>query len=434
MRVSLRRLALTGASALLTLPAGLSGSAAAAPDAAPRAACSAAATIEKKLPNGTVWRMCWRNDPLAGLVLSDVTYRPKHERAPIRVLAGARLAQINVPYDNGRNEYNDVTQYKFGSLAIPVRQKDCLSGILKSFSVTDPDTGRRHTVKGLCVAVQPRGFAYDGMSGDVGESTDRRDSAQGDDLVLYTVNAVGYYHYITQWNFSDDGTVTAREGATGNLSPSDFDASDSTGRPLGRGSAGKATSHHHNVFWRLDFGPTRATGARVEQYDTHTDGTSAGGYPRVRTTHRTIAKELAGDAANSRWWRIAGTAGKNADGHLRSWEIVQQHTDRYMPHAYTRHDVYFTQNKNCEKYASENEVGGSTSCKSTVDRFVNGERLTHPIVWVNVGFHHVPRDEDQTPMPVHWQGFQIVPRDVTAMSPLTPDRLHDPAHNGDPLD
>jgi primary-amine oxidase len=44
-------------------------------------------------------------------------------------------------------------------------------------------------------------------------------------------------------------------------------------------------------------------------------------------------------------------------------------------------------------------------------------------MWVNVGFHHIPRDEDQTPMPVHWQGFQLAPRDVTAMSPLTPDEL-----------
>jgi primary-amine oxidase len=26
-------------------------------------------------------------------------------------------------------------------------------------------------------------------------------------------------------------------------------------------------------------------------------------------------------------------------------------------------------------------------------------------------------------MPMHWQGFQLVPRDVTAMSPLTPEAL-----------
>ena len=42
-------------------------------------------------------------------------------------------------------------------------------------------------------------------------------------------------------------------------------------------------------------------------------------------------------------------------------------------------------------------------------------------MWVRVGFHHVPRDEDQSPMPLHWQGFDLVPRDFTETNPLTPD-------------
>lgn len=32
-----------------------------------------------------------------------------------------------------------------------------------------------------------------------------------------------------------------------------------------------------------------------------------------------------------------------------------------------------------------------------------------PVVWVNIGFHHVARDEDQQPMPVHRQGFRLAP-------------------------
>lgn len=54
---------------------------------------------------------------------------------------------------------------------------------------------------------------------------------------------------------------------------------------------------------------------------------------------------------------------------------------------------------------------------------MNGQTLTHPVVWMNIGFHHIARDEDQQPMPVHWQGFSIAPRDVTAMNPLTPAEL-----------
>jgi primary-amine oxidase len=42
------------------------------------------------------------------------------------------------------------------------------------------------------------------------------------------------------------------------------------------------------------------------------------------------------------------------------------------------------------------------------------------VTWVNIGFQRIARDEGQQPMPVHGQGFQLVPRDVTAMNPLTP--------------
>lgn len=430
MRTLLRRLALTGASALLALPPAAASTAFTA-TAASTAGCSASSAVVKKLPNGTTWQMCWRNSPTAGLVLTDISYRPTYESKPIKVLSSARLAQINVPYDDGSADYNDLTEEQLGDYTLPLNAKDCPGGTLKSFLVTG-DAERPHPVKGLCVTTQARGFAYHGDSSDTGEKRAMKDSAQGQDLVLYTVTFAGWYHYITQWNFSDDGTITAKEGATGNLSPYDFDASDSTGWPIGKGKTGKAVSHQHNVFWRLDFAPDGSSGSKLEQYDTKPGGTSRQGIPRLRTTHKTVAKEFAGDAAGDRWWRIVSTSGKNEDGHPRSWEIVQQHTDKYYGHGYTRHDMYFTQYKSCEKFASDNAVNSSGSCQDTVDRFVNGQRLTHPVVWVNVGFHHIARDEDQTPMPVHWQGFQIVPRDVTSMSPLTPGRLHNPAHNGQP--
>jgi primary-amine oxidase len=58
------------------------------------------------------------------------------------------------------------------------------------------------------------------------------------------------------------------------------------------------------------------------------------------------------------------------------------------------------------------------------------QTLTHPVVWVNIAFHHMARDEDQQPMPVHWQVFSIAARDVTAMNPLTPARAGRPEPAG----
>ena len=136
-----------------------------------------------------------------------------------------------------------------------------------------------------------------------------------------------------------------------------------------------------------------------------------------------VTKELAGTSALRRWWRVVSTAGRNSDLHPRSWELVQQHSDHYDAHAYTSKGLYVTQYRACEQLASGNSDPACAGRGTSVDKWANGETLTHPVMWVNVGFHHIPRDEDQSPMPMHWQGFQLSPRDVTAMSPLTPDAL-----------
>lgn len=108
---------------------------------------------------------------------------------------------------------------------------------------------------------------------------------------------------------------------------------------------------------------------------------------------------------------------KNADGHPISWQLGGEvaSTQYRGPATFTHADVYVTQWKQCEKLAVVTDA--PPGCKASVDRFVNGETLTHPVVWLDVGFHHVPRDEDQDPMPSHWQGFTMSPRDATAKNP-----------------
>ena len=54
-------------------------------------------------------------------------------------------------------------------------------------------------------------------------------------------------------------------------------------------------------------------------------------------------------------------------------------------------------------------------------RLADGETLDDPVAWVNVGFHHINRDEDQSPMPIHWQGFTLYPRDFAAQAPNIPE-------------
>jgi primary-amine oxidase len=420
-----RRRVLTG-----LVAAGLAlGGTAAAPavaqqKAAPAAAgdCSAAYRIEQKLSTGTTWRMCWRYDSNAGLVLEHVSYQPPGESRPIKVLNSARLAQIDVPYDDGSVEYSDLTGAGFGQGLMNMAPGECPGGTIKTVKVPNAEDPSHPNVKGLCTTTRSRGHAYR-MQSDTGNKVYQ---AQGKDLLIYTVNKVGWYEYISEWRFQDDGTINMNAGATGSLSPFDYDAGDGRGWPIGKGATSYATSHSHNIFWRLDFGLDGSSGNKVEQYDSVVSPPAPGAEaPTAKTTRTDITKELAGDAQNMRWWRVVSDTGKNKDGHARSYEIVPGATTKYVGRSFTKHDIYFTEYNRCEQFASDNLGNCGTGAGKSVDTWVNGQALTHPVVWVNVGFHHIARDEDQQPMPVHWQGFSIAPRDVTAMNPLTPPALAD---------
>ncbi|KUO19093.1 copper amine oxidase [Streptomyces dysideae] len=393
------------------------GPATAQPKAAPAAAadCSAAYRIEQKLSSGTTWRMCWRYDSLAGLVLNDISYRPKGEIKRIKVLNSARLGQIHVPYDDGSVEYDDLTGFNFAQGLMNLAPGECPGGTIKTVKVPDAFT-EDPNVKGLCTTTRSRGHAYR-MQGD---SANKVYQAQGKDLLVYTVNQVGWYEYMTEWRFQDDGTITMNVGATGSLSYDDYDAGDGRGWPIGKGDKAKATSHSHNVFWRLDFALDGSTKNRVEQYDSAVTAPAQGQQAStIKTTRTKVTKELAGDSKAYRWWRVVSATGKNKDRHPRSYEIVPGVTTKYPGRGFTKRDLYVTQYNKCELFASNNP-GCATNHPQNVDKWVNGQALTHPVVWMNVGFHHIARDEDQQPMPIHWQGFSIAPRDVTAMNPLTP--------------
>ncbi|BCL26886.1 hypothetical protein GCM10017557_17450 [Streptomyces aurantiacus] len=394
----------------------------AAPAAAAAADCSAAYKIEQTLSTGTTWTMCWHYESEAGLVLEDVSYQPKGEAAPIRVLSSAKLAQIHVPYDDGSVEYDDLTGFGFGQGLMNLAPGECPGGTIKSVKVPDAWDPEHPDVNGLCTTTRSRGHAYR-MQGDTANKVFQQ---QGKDLLVYTVNQVGWYEYMTEWRFQDDGTINMNVGATGSLAPDDYDAGDGRGWPLGKGAKDYATSHSHNVFWRLNFGLDGNSKNNVEQYDSVVSPPAQGGQaPRNKTTRTKVTKELAGDAKNMRWWRVVSTTGKNKDKHARSYEFVPGASSPYPGRSFTKHDIYFTQYKKCEQFASNNLRNCGTGGGKSVDKWVNGQTITHPVAWVNVGFHHIARDEDQQPMPIHWQGFSIAPRDVTAMNPLTPPELAD---------
>ncbi|WP_332108139.1 copper amine oxidase [Phytohabitans suffuscus] len=273
------------------------------------------------------------------------------------------------------------------------------------------------TKKVLCVSEEETGLAYRLE----GETPERPYAKMGSDLVLRTISKVGWYEYITEYRFADDGQISVRLGATGDLAPRDYTTPDQ-GWPIGPGQTDYSVNHYHSAFWRVDFNIGGYGTEKVEQYDTAPTGERGRRGAIYATSKTDVATEATLNTDLRRWWRVVSPTSRNADGHFRSYELELGANDAYEAHPETQPDVTFTQYKPCEKFATFNQ---DPECAgTTILEYTNGERLTDPVMWVRVGFHHVPRDEDQSPMPVHWQGFDLVPRDFTAQNPLAPaDRL-----------
>jgi hypothetical protein len=137
-------------------------------------------------------------------------------------------------------------------------------------------------------------------------------------------------------------------------------------------------------------------------------------------TVRAEAFHSADDADPQTWWRVLNPSSLNPDGHARSYEIVNDAIQNpYDP--LTRPKVSFTNNHACQEYASDNLNVGCPGLAVPDYVAAEAEPLTDPVAWVNVGFHHIDRDEDQSPMPTHWQEFSLVPRDLLAQQAATPD-------------
>ncbi len=356
----------------------------------PTAPCSAPYRIDETLPNGVRWQLCWEMRNVEGLTLTKVIYTPRGGR-PISVLRSTALAQIHVPYDSGEPRFHDIGA--LGPSAVALQAGDC------------PDGSRRGEF--VCVATRARGHGY--LKSGYGDPTEYK-SAQGRDLVVFAAFQVGWYTYLTEWAFGDDGAITPRVGATGSLAG--WTTTPKHGWPVGVGRRNFSENHSHNIFWRLDFDLAGKSRDAVEQYDFSGSGTAKRSIGKT-----TFTREARAVNGRMRWWRVVDYGTRNANGHAVSWEINNSESSEYRGPAderFTHADVYVTNYRSCERLATTNP---EPKCAGSVDAYVSKERLRDPVMWVNVGFHHVPRDEDHDPMPTHWQGFRITPRDVTAGNP-----------------
>ncbi len=359
-------------------------------------ACSAAYRIDKTLPTGTRWEMCWEQRALDGIVLYDITMTPPGEARRL-ILAQAGLAQVHVPYDDNGARFHDVTDFGFGGSYLQnLTAAECPAGTLIPY-------GGKNV---LCMQIQPRGYAQKYYARQL----------QGYELSLFSVSASGDYNYIVQYEFYDDGTILPSVGASGQLQRYGTNAAYGWVTATNR----IPISHYHNYWFRLDFDLNGRENDLVQEIQINP--TDQNRRREKQLTDITLEAARRHDPSVQRSWRVLDKVTRNADGNFISYQIegMSSGHDFTGPdfEPFTQNDLYVTAFKSCENYPSHNpQLGG---CAGDVSQFVNGESVdgTDLVVWYGITFHHLPREEDEVYMDVHWDGFTIIPRDWTAHNPL----------------
>jgi primary-amine oxidase len=372
--------------------------------------------LARKLSSGATWTLCFEVDAHRGMVLTDVRLAPPGAAA-MPIAKEISLAQLEVPYDTGARLTSDITSAGFGGLKMRSLTKDECAGSRITIGIPDIGDGSTfgdiHERPVLCSEVTDAGLAYRS------EENGKVVAARHDAWTLSTISKVGWYEYVTRYTFGSDGSINPSLGATGDLSPVDFPDDQSQGEPVGKDDADRAATHSHNAVWRVHW----ALGGgdlRAEQYDATPTGRSGPQSPILRGGLVPVAHPATADRADRRWWRVVAPETPNDDGHPVSYEIDLGATDSFaFAHDEAQHkaaagyDVAFTNADACEVFATRNRG----SCGSGVLEYVadsRSEPLIDVVSWIAVGFHHVPRDEDQSPMQLHWQGFTLTPRNLTA--------------------
>ncbi|WP_345439981.1 copper amine oxidase [Microbacterium gilvum] len=390
--------------------------------------CESGAPIAQAFDNGSEWAMCWGVDPDRGLVLSDIRFTPAGDE-PVLVAEEIAIAQLEVPYDSGENTTYDITSAGFGGTKMQTLTETECTGERVAADIPDIGDGTYGEIKNrevLCAEVVDGGLGY--RSGDFGEVVAER----REDWQLSTISKVGWYEYVTQYVFGSDGIIRSDLGATGDISPIDF-SDHEHGSAVGEGDSAYATSHSHNAVWRIHWALDAPGALAVEQYDAEDTGEMGAQSPIVEGTLERIDHPATAVWEDRRWWRVLAPDVLNDDGHPISYEIELGRSDTFsftsdrLEHGdAAAYDVAFTNDDPCQLLASRNSL--TSDCGRSVHEYIEDsadDQLADVVSWVAVGFHHVVRDEDQSPMDMHWQGFALRPRDLTAQRVAVPEERED---------
>ncbi|TLF31835.1 hypothetical protein [Microbacterium sp. 5K110] len=396
--------------------------------------CSGDQRVTTTFRTGSTWDLCWRLDDVGGLTLEKVFFQGVNDKQPIQVLDSVAPVTMTVPYDVGTTEYNDMGFGGWGAAsANEMTEAECPTGTIHNLTASDFDYGGNEVLvedkPTVCQEVVATGLGGrsawvtdEGPSELLAPEKRTLTTWQGSALVISANTAVGNYEYSSKYTLHDTGQIDVALGATGEVNVAlwadQLEGIDEEryGWPIGEGQTDYSPSHFHNGVWKVAFAIDGKDDQTVEELNTAWTGEYGTHSSLYETTRTVLDTETSRMNDSLRSWRVFNPSSLNDDQHPRGYAIVMNESAEYEANPVLQPTVTFTNRNECEIQPLQNS---GTGCEgATLLDFTNGETLTDPIAWVNVGFHHVVRDEDQSPMPIHWQGFTLYPHDFSALSPI----------------
>ena len=349
--------------------------------------------VDHTFTNGARWQACFTEDADIGIVWSEVTYTPAGG-AELVVLGQLNLAEMHISYDDNSSDFFDVSKIGLGGVNLTdLTPDDCPGGTLINSAGKDV----------LCRIEEERGLAW----------KLRAAQAIGEELVLYYDSQLNHYNFLVAVSLADDGGIELSVGATGELAK--YTGNPLYGWPVDNAGT-MASSHAHNLWWRLDFDLGGSADDVVEQLEFG----NSGARKRPMTITAVPTEASASFAPDRfRFWRVRDSVLTNADGHAMSYDVVPGAEVIYRgpvaTEPWTVADLYVTEDRACERFIQGNISAG---CATGLTTYLSGEVLTDPVLWIVNSFHHVPRDEDEPEMPVHWMTLELEPRDWHDVNPI----------------
>lgn len=285
----------------------------------------------------------------SGIELRDVKFRGKS------VLKRIHTPILNVNYDSGCGPFRD-WQYQEGM-----------------FQATGTDvTGTNGGVRDCGTNVATTALESGNDTGNFKGIAFYRETTPAQLVLVSEMNA-GWYRYIVEYGFGDDGTIRPRYG---------YGATDNSCVCL---------AHHHHVYWRMDF-------------DIGVGGNSITLGSATGRSLSTEAKMFRLASSRQLNFLISNTA--TGDSYM-----LRPNSNDGTANSYGVGDIWLLQYKSSGGNPIEID-DPNTNTQANIDPWVNGESIANQdiVIWYGGHFDHLPGSdfsETLSPGPRHLKGDHV---------------------------